>query len=103
MNGFNRFQSKEQKKTSELEMLHYIFIHSYLIFVRLVDVSFSHANSGKQTFLVGIYFKWEFNSDWVIRNNIVMTFALFNQSEEYRSARKKGCAQKQKWCHRSEI
>ena len=75
-------------------MLHYIFIRSYLIFVKLEDVSFSHANSGKQTLLAGIYLKWEFNSDWVIRNNIVMTFALFDQSEEYRSARKKGCAQK---------
>ena len=30
-----------------------------------------------------------------------MTFALFNQSEEYRLARKKLCDQKQKWCHRS--
>ena len=36
-------------------MLHYKFINSHLIFVSLVDVSFSHANSGKQTLLVGIY------------------------------------------------
>ena len=50
--------------------LHYIFIHSYLIFANLVDVSFSDANSGKQTLLAGIYLKWEFKSDWVIRNNI---------------------------------
>ena len=35
-------------------MLHYKFINSHLIFVNLVDVSFSNANSGKQT-LVGIY------------------------------------------------
>ena len=53
---FNRFQSKEQK-TSELKMLHYIFIHSYLMFVKLVDVLFSHANSGKQTLFVAILFK----------------------------------------------
>ena len=83
----------KSKKASELEMLHYIFIHSYLIFVDLVDVSFSHGNSGKQTLL---------KSDWVIGNNIVMTFALFNQSEEYRSIRKKGRARNQKCCHRSE-
>ena len=38
-------------------MLHYIFIRSYLIFVKLEDVSFSHANSGKQTLLAGIYLK----------------------------------------------
>ena len=35
-------------------MLHYIFIHSYLVFVDLVEVSFSHVNSGKQTLLVDI-------------------------------------------------
>ena len=50
--------------------LHYIFIHSYLIFANLVDVSFSDANSRKQTLLAGICLKWEFKSDWVIRNNI---------------------------------
>ena len=83
-------------------MLHYKFINSHLIFVSLVDVSFSHANSGKQTLLVGIYLKSELKSDLVIGNNIGMTFALFNQSEEHRSTRKKGCAPKQKWYHRSE-
>ena len=52
---FYRFQSKMQKKKkSKLEMLHYIFIYSYLIFVDLVQVSFSHVNSGKQTLLVDI-------------------------------------------------
>ena len=52
----SRFQNKEQK-TYELEMLHYIFIHSYFIFVDLVDVSFSQVNSRKQTLLVGIHLK----------------------------------------------
>ena len=47
----------KSKKTSELEMLHYIFIRRYLMLVNLVNVSFSHANNGKQTLLVGIYLK----------------------------------------------
>ena len=47
----------KSKKASELEMLHYIFIHSYLIIVDLADVSFSHVNSAKQTLLVGIHLK----------------------------------------------
>ena len=47
----------KNKKTSELEMLHYIFIRRYLMLVNLVNVSFSHANNGKQTLLVGIYLK----------------------------------------------
>ena len=47
----------KNKKTSELEMVHYIFIRRYLMLVNLVNVSFSHANNGKQTLLVGIYLK----------------------------------------------
>ena len=87
-------KKKKKKKTSELQMLHYIFIHSYLIFVNFVDVSFSHVNSRKQTLLVGTHLKWKFKSDWVIRNNIVMTFAWYNESEEYRSTKKKGVLEK---------
>ena len=71
-----------------------MFTCSYLMFINLIDVSFSHANSGKQTLLVDIYLKWELKCDCVIGNNIAMTFALFNQSEEYRSARKKECDKK---------
>ena len=50
-------KEKSREKTSELEMLHYIFIRRYLMLVNLVNVSFSHANNGKQTLLVGIYLK----------------------------------------------
>ena len=46
-----------QKNPSELEVLHCIVIHSYLIVVDLVDVSLSHVNIGKQTLLVGIRLK----------------------------------------------
>ena len=70
-------------------MLHNIFIHSYLIFVNFVDISFSHVNSWKQTLLVGTHLKWKFKSDLVIGNNIVMTFASYNESEEYKSTKKK--------------
>ena len=43
--------------------------------------------------LVSIHLKREFKCDWVIENNIVMTFALFNQfnqSEEKNWQEKKG-------------
>ena len=47
----------------------------------------------KQTLIDGIHLKWEFQCNWIIRYKIMMTFALFNQLEEQKSARKK-CARK---------
>ena len=42
----------KSKKTSELEMLHYIFIRRYIKLLNLVNVSFSHANNENKHFLL---------------------------------------------------
>ena len=74
-----------------------LYVYPQLLkIINFIDFTFSHVSSEKQTLLVGTHIKWEFKCDWVIRNNTAMTFALFNQSEEYKSSRKKRMCSKTK-------
>ena len=59
---------------------------------------------------VGIHLKWEFKHNWVIRNNTLILFALFNQSEEYKLVKKRSVrsktkmlSQEQKWILKKEL
>ena len=65
------------------------YLSSYLMLVALIDFTFSHVSSKKQTLLVCTHLKWEFKCNWVIRNKIVMTFSLFNQSAKMVSQEQK--------------
>ena len=94
-------------------MLHYIFILSYLIFADLIDFLFNHVSSAKKhcteqkmKFSIKDFFSKCVNKSagnccllaYILNKNlnangqseITVTFALFNQSEEYKSSRKKG-------------